>query len=148
MVFHDNNQTKKWIVLVVDDDIDNLNVAEKVLTFYGAQVHTATDGQDGLEKLREMDDRPTFVLLDLSMPKMDGWEMLERVRKDAELSSLPMIALTAHAMPNDKERTEKAGFDGYIAKPFILTTFMEEIKRCLNNHTLKKPASETQETNL
>jgi CheY-like chemotaxis protein len=147
MVFHDNNFTKKWIVLIVDDDFDNLNVAEKVLTFYGAQVHTATDGQSGLQKLREM-ERPTFILLDLSMPNMDGWEMLERIRKDKELSSLVVIALTAHAMPNDKEHIEKAGFDGYIAKPFVLTTFMEEIKRCLNNHPLKNPTTKTQETKL
>jgi two-component system cell cycle response regulator DivK len=142
MVYHDNNNTKKWVVLVVDDDIDNLNVAEKVLTFYGAQVHTANNGRTGLEKLRDM-DKPTFILLDLSMPDMDGWEMLQELRADTECSSLPVIALTAHVMPEDKERTEKAGFNGYIAKPFILSTFMEEIKRCLNEHqTLKNPASD------
>ncbi len=144
---NNNSNASKWVVLIVDDDFDNLNVAEKVLTFHGAKVHTATNGREGLEKLREI-DRPTFILLDLSMPEMDGWETLDTIRKDISLSSLPVIALTAHAMPSDQERVEKAGFDGYIAKPFSLGTFLEEIKKCLNNHALKYPASETQETKV
>ena len=132
MLHNSNNSIKNWVVLIVDDDVDNLNVAEKILTFYGAQVHTADNGRSGLEKLQEI-GKPNTILLDLSMPDMDGWEMLKKIREDKELSSLPVIAVTAHAMPEDKERAEKAGFDGYIAKPFILDTLIDVIRKCLKN---------------
>jgi len=121
---------KEWKVLIVDDDPDNLIVAEKVLAFYGAKVHTAEDGKEGLKILKEMDD-PTFLLLDLSMPEMDGWEMIKEIRKHTKWASLPIIAVTAHALKEDKERVQATGFNGYIAKPFMLNTFMDEIHRCL-----------------
>ena len=121
---------KDWIVLIVDDDPDNLSVAEKVLTFYGAKVHTAVDGRKGLEILKQL-VKPTLILLDLSMPDMDGWEMMAALQKMPEKSTLPVIAVTAHAMPKDKERALSAGFDGYIIKPFMLHTFMDEIAKCL-----------------
>lgn len=133
---------KGWIVLIVDDDPDNLSVAEKVLTFYGAEVHTAVDGRKGLEILKQL-VKPTLILLDLSMPDMDGWEMMAVLQKMPEKSTLPVIAVTAHAMPKDKERALSAGFDGYIIKPFMLHTFMEEIAKCLKR-TEKMKMSELQ----
>lgn len=124
-----NGDSAGWTVLLVEDDPDNLEVAQQVLTFYGADVHTATNGAEGLRLLSEL--TPTFILVDLSMPSMDGWEMLRRIRANPATADAPVIALTAHAMRGDKERALEAGFNGYITKPFMLNTFMAEIKRCL-----------------
>ncbi|MBI5667301.1 MAG: response regulator [Chloroflexi bacterium] len=117
-----------WTVLIVDDEPDNRVIAEKVLSFNGAKVSTAENGRLGLAALETLS--PSFILLDLSMPEMDGWEMLKCLRADSRWSAIPVIALTAHAMLGDRERVMQAGFDGYIAKPFRLSTFMAEILRC------------------
>lgn len=120
---------KQWTVLIVDDEPDNLGVAEKVLSFMGARVYTAGDGVQGMAILEGV--APTFILLDLSMPRMDGWQMIERLRAGPVTARVPVIALTAHAMYGDKERVLAAGFDAYIAKPFRLMTFFKEIQDCL-----------------
>lgn len=124
-----SKEIKDWIVLIVDDEPDNLGVAQKVLSFGGAEVHIARNGVEGLEVLARI--KPTYVLLDLSMPTMDGWEMFEHVRANADLADMPVIALTAHAMAGDRERVLEVGFNGYISKPFRINTFLEEIQRCL-----------------
>ena len=120
----------QWTVLIVDDEPDNLTVPKEVLSFYGATVHTAEDGVEALQLLETI--TPTFILLDLSMPKMDGWETIKHIRADPKTAHIPIIALTAHAMSGDKERVEAAGFSGYIAKPFWFPTFWAEIERCLS----------------
>lgn len=131
-------QIKGWTVLVVDDEPDNLGVPRKVLTFYGAAVHTAENGMEGLRALAKMTGgepaglpTPTFILLDLSMPVMDGWAMLREIRANPRTKDLPVIALTAHAMEADRERALAAGFDGYITKPFRLDTLLRDIMACL-----------------
>jgi CheY-like chemotaxis protein len=128
----DYEQAKDWVVLIVDDAPDNLKMAQTVLGFYGAEVHTAEHGMDGLQVLEGLD--PTLILLDLSMPEMDGWTMLEEVRKIPRFVKLPVIALTAHAMTHVEDEVMEAGFDGYITKPFILDQFMQDIIRCLDKH--------------
>jgi len=121
--------TKDWTVLIVDDEPDNVGVARKVLAFGGAQVHVARNGVEGLAMLDDV--RPTFILLDLSMPEMDGWEMLKIVRGNDQMADIPIIALTAHAMSGDKERVLESGFNGYIAKPFRINSFIADIQKCL-----------------
>ncbi len=125
------NNPKEWTVLIVDDEPDNLSVAEKVLSFRGAKVYTATNGAEGLKVLEQV--VPTFILLDLSMPRVDGWQMHKQVRENPRLAHIPVIALTAHAMEGDKERVMAAGFTGYIAKPFRLGTLFVEIEKCLQH---------------
>lgn len=128
MISQDINQ---WTVLIVDDEPDNLGVAQKVLSFNGADVHIARNGLEGLAVLERL--KPTFILLDLSMPEMDGWEMFTKARSIETMDDVPIIALTAHAMAGDRERVVEAGFDGYIPKPFRIDSFLEEIHNCLNN---------------
>lgn len=118
-----------WRVLIVDDDDDNLGVAAEYLAYLGADVRTAVDGIDGLDVLREF--KPTLILLDLSMPNMDGWQMLKAVRKMPEYAAIPVIALTAHAMSADRTQVFDEGFDGYITKPFLLSSFLQLITRWL-----------------
>jgi CheY-like chemotaxis protein len=120
---------KTWSVLIVDDEPDNLGVAQKVLTFNGASVQVARNGVQGLAMLETFE--PTFILLDLSMPEMDGWEMFRRLRAIDKMKRVPVIALTAHAMSGDRERVMEAGFDGYIAKPFRIDSFLNDIQSCL-----------------
>jgi two-component system cell cycle response regulator DivK len=122
-----------WTVLIVDDEPDNIGVAEKILTFFGAKVYTARDGVEGLHLLETI--TPTFILLDLSMPRMDGWRMLEELRANPTTATLPVIALTAHAMQGDRERVLEAGFDDYIAKPFRLESFLTQVKECVQRIT-------------
>lgn len=124
-----STDVKDWTVLIVDDEPDNLGVAQKVLSYGGADVHIARNGLEGLAVLAKL--KPTFILLDLSMPEMDGWQMFEKARSIDNLADVPIIALTAHAMAGDKDRVLEAGFDGYIPKPFRINTFMDEINRCL-----------------
>ena len=121
-------ETSHWTVLLVDDEPDNRVIAEKVLGFGGAKVYTAVHGAEALTKLETIS--PSFILLDLSMPVMDGWEMIKVIRENERTASLPVIALTAHAMAGDREQVIEAGFDGYIAKPFRLGTFISDIKNC------------------
>ena len=122
---------KNWTVIIVDDEPHNVGVAQKILTFNGAQVYTATDGLKGLKLLQEIN--PTFILLDLSMPNMDGWEMHRQLRSQHNTRGIPVIALTAHAMLGDRERVIEEGFDGYIAKPFRIGSFLDNIHDCLSS---------------
>ncbi|MFN8376047.1 MAG: response regulator [Anaerolineae bacterium] len=122
-------------MLLVDDEPDNLGVVQTVLRFYGAQVYTAANGELGLKALEEI--TPTLILLDLSMPIMDGWEMLKQLKQIPKMVSVPVIALTAHAMPEDVERVKEAGFDAYIPKPLRLATFLLEIQNCLQSRKFK-----------
>lgn len=125
--------TATWVVLVVDDEPDNLTIAEMMLTYAGASVHTAQNGLEGLKLLESV--TPSFVLLDLSMPQMDGWDMLNAMRADERMKRIPVIAFTAHVMPGDKEDVLHSGFDGYLPKPFRMKTFVPDIQRCLNGMT-------------
>lgn len=123
---------KDWTALIVDDEPDNVGVARKVLNYGGATVYVARNGVEGLALLEDV--RPTFVLLDLSMPEMDGWEMFRIMKSDDTLASIPVIALTAHAMAGDKEKVMETGFNGYIAKPFRINSFVAEIQKCLEEY--------------
>ncbi|MBN1121053.1 MAG: response regulator [Anaerolineae bacterium] len=124
-------QISDWKVLIIDDDTDNLGVACEFLEFLGATVRTARDGEEGLESLKDFE--PTVILLDLSMPVMDGWQMIKKLKEDEKQAAIPVIALTAHAMSHDRERVIEAGFDGHIIKPFLLSSLVDDIKRYLTN---------------
>lgn len=128
-VFSPNDPTT-WVVLVVDDEPDNLTIADMMLKYAGATVYAAPNGIEGLKLLESI--TPSFVLLDLSMPQMDGWDMLKMVRKEPRWHHIPVIAFTAHVMSGDKEQILQAGFDGYLPKPFRMKTFVPDIQKCLN----------------
>ncbi len=124
-----DNLLEGWDIAVLDDEEDSLEVAEIILTEYGATVHTAMDGQEGLDIVRRV--KPRFVISDLSMPTMDGWGFINSIRNDPELASIPVIALTAHAMVGDRERAVAAGFHNYLTKPLTVDTFMADLVKLL-----------------
>jgi CheY-like chemotaxis protein len=118
-----------WTVLVVDDEEDSLNVATRILKYYGANVLTANSGYQGLEVAAR--EKPRFIISDLSMPGMDGWGLIEALKSDGALASIPVIALTAHAMIGDRQRAIEAGFHNYLTKPLTPATFMRDLLNLL-----------------
>jgi CheY-like chemotaxis protein len=114
-----------WDIVIVDDEDDSLEVARYILDFYGAKVQTGVNGKEGLELVRAA--HPKFVISDLSMPVMDGWEFLRNLKADPATQNIPVIALTAHAMVGDRERAVSAGFHSYLTKPLTAETFMNEL---------------------
>jgi CheY-like chemotaxis protein len=119
------NLLEGWNIVVLEDEQDSLEVAEIILNEYGAIVHTASNGKEGLEIVRRV--KPRFVISDLSMPVMDGWGFISHMKADTGLSQIPVIALTAHAMVGDRERAIAAGFHNYLTKPLTVDTFMADL---------------------
>jgi len=105
-----------WTVLVVDDDDDNRVVVRGLLEMAGVKVIVADSGKACLQRLAE--NLPTLVLLDILMPRMSGLEVLKAIRQQETMRELPVIAVTAKAMPGGPEELLEEGFTGYITKPF------------------------------
>lgn len=120
---------KGWDIVVIDDEEDSLLVARVILVAYGAKLHTAQNGQEGLELIRTV--RPRFAISDLSMPVMDGWGLIQEMKKDRTLADIPVIALTAHAMLGDRERAISAGFHNYLIKPLTVESFMQDLVKLI-----------------
>ena len=116
-----------WEVLVIDDEPDNLEVASRLLKYGGASVVVARDGKQALELVAAHHTPFKFILCDLSMPDMDGWEVLYRLQQDPRQQAVPVIALTAHAMAGDRERGLAAGFHNYVTKPLDPLHFVPQL---------------------
>jgi CheY-like chemotaxis protein len=116
---------KGWKALIVDDEEDSLEVAQVVLESHGASVYTARNGLDALHAARSL--KPHFVISDLSMPIMDGWEFIAAIQRDVALREIPVIALTANDMPGFRARAMAAGFHNYLTKPLTATTFIHNL---------------------
>jgi CheY-like chemotaxis protein len=114
-----------WKVLVVDDEPDSLLVAGMMLEMCGATLFSASNGQDGLEIAKH--ELPRFIVSDLSMPVMSGWQMLYNLQETPITAHIPVIALTAHAMVGDRERAMEVGFHNYLTKPLRPETFIDDL---------------------
>src|SRR5688572_18973563 len=121
----EKSSVKEWKVLAVDDEPDSLEIVSRILTFHGAAVHTASNGKAALEILSTF--TPTFIIMDLSMPGMDGWEMLFSIKNLPNMKDVPVVALTAHAMKGDRERAVGAGFHHYLTKPLNPISFFDDL---------------------
>jgi two-component system cell cycle response regulator DivK len=117
-------------ILVVDDNRDNLDLVLKILKSRGYQTVEAIDGEEALAIAQR--ERPALILMDLSIPKMDGFEVTRRLKCLEDFREIPIVALTAHAMKGDREKTVGAGFDGYIAKPIDVRQFPDLITKYLS----------------
>jgi two-component system, cell cycle response regulator DivK len=120
----------EWRVLIVDDEPDNLGVIKLVLEFHDAQVRTATSGAECLELLNE--EIPSLLLVDIQMPEMSGYELLEKIHLIEACQGIPVIAVTAHTMEGDPERVMEAGFNGYIPKPINAMNLVDDILTALH----------------
>jgi CheY-like chemotaxis protein len=118
-------------VLVVEDDEDNSGLVRFLLERAGYAVLVGRDGHEGLELARQ--ELPDLILMDLSLPGIDGWTAGRELKEDPKTSHIPLLALTAHTLPGDRKRTLESGFDGYISKPIDVESFARDITKALGN---------------
>jgi len=116
-------------ILLVEDQEMNRNMLSRRLIKRGYEVSIAVDGAEGLEKARA--EKPELILMDMSLPVIDGWEATRQLKADEATRGIPVIALTAHAMSTDREKAMEAGCDGYETKPVELPRLLEAMEKLL-----------------
>jgi CheY-like chemotaxis protein len=120
-------------VLIAEDNAVNRELLRELLEVRGYEVTEACDGEEALVMVEQA--RPDILLLDLGMPKLDGFGVVRKVRENPRLVDLPVLAVTAYAMRGDREEVLKAGFNGYLSKPINATALAEEMGRLLGDST-------------
>lgn len=118
-------------VLLVEDNPHNRKIFSGMLVHSGFAVVEAEDGHQALAAVTPDKPLPDVILMDLSIPGIDGWEVTRRIKADARTKAVPIIALTAHAMRGDEERARDAGCDHYLAKPISPKKVVEEVRKIL-----------------
>jgi CheY-like chemotaxis protein len=116
-------------ILLVEDNEMNLDMLSRRLVRQGFEVVSAQDGAAGVAKAAA--EKPQLILMDMSLPVVDGWEATRRLKADPATRAIPVIALTAHAMAEDREKALAAGCDDYDTKPIELPRLLEKIKKLL-----------------
>lgn len=122
-------------MLLVEDYEDAREMYRDYLVFSGFDVETADNGQEAIDKALSF--APDLILMDLSLPVLDGWEATRRLKADACTASIKIVALSAHTMPEEERRAAEAGCDGFIAKPCLPEQLIAEVAR----HLLSAPQS-------
>jgi two-component system cell cycle response regulator DivK len=126
------------LILLVDDSPRNLLLARDVLNHHGYRTLEAETAEEGLALAKA--HRPALVLMDVQLPGMDGLQALERLRADALTAAIPVVAFTAFAMKDDRERFLAAGFDGYLEKPLDVHAFPGAVAAMLSHTDLEARA--------
>ena len=116
-------------ILIVEDNEKNLYMMKYLLEYKGYRVITAIEGAEGV-KLATI-EKPDLILMDIQLPVLDGYEATKQIKANKEISNIPVIAVTSFAMIGDKEKTIKAGCNGYLEKPIDPETFLMEIEKFL-----------------
>jgi len=122
-------------LLLVEDNEMNRDMLSRRLERKGYSVVMAVDGEQALALARS--ENPALILMDMSLPVLDGWEATRRLKAAAETKSIPVIALTAHAMTSDEQRAREAGCDDYDTKPVDLARLLEKIERLLGGPAVR-----------
>jgi len=117
-------------ILIVEDNEMNRDMLSRRLMRKGFEIVMAEDGQKGVDMSKS--ENPDLILMDLSLPVMDGWEATSTIKSDPETNSIPIIVLTAHAMAGDREKALAAGADEYDTKPIEFKRLLGKIKEFLN----------------
>jgi len=117
------------LVLVIDDAEDNREVYVQFFEFQGWRTATASDGRDGLDKAAAL--KPDVIVLDLSLPIMDGWEVARRLKSNQATKAIPVLALTGHALDGSRKKALAAGVDEYLTKPCLPADLAATIRRHL-----------------
>ncbi|RJP48973.1 MAG: response regulator [Anaerolineaceae bacterium] len=117
----------KGRILIVEDNMDTYELVHFILKKNGYDTFLAMNGRDGVNAASKQ--KPDLIIMDLSMPEMDGWTATRLIKKNDQTSSIPLIALTAHALPGDRQRAMDSGCDDYIAKPMDLLELVEAVER-------------------
>jgi CheY-like chemotaxis protein len=127
-------------LLLVEDNEDNRIIYSTVLRHLGYQVLEAQDGVQAVALARS--EHPDLILMDISIPHIDGWEATRQLKGDEATAGIPIVALTAHALPEDRERAREVGCDGYLTKPVEPTRVIEEVRRFLRSGAAEHGALE------
>ena len=117
-------------ILLVEDNEMNRDMLSRRLERKGYTVAIAVDGQQGVDMATS--ESPALILMDMSLPVLDGWEATRRIKSDERTKHIPVIALTAHAMQGDEQKAKEAGCDDYDVKPVDLARLLEKIQTLLN----------------
>ena len=126
------------LVLVVEDYQDAREMYAAYLSFSGYRVAEATNGIEAIEKTVEL--LPDIILMDLALPRMDGWEATRRLKEDERTRHIPIVALTGHALAGHAEGARQAGCDAFVTKPCLPDALVAEIQRMLAARTEPGPA--------
>ena len=118
------------VILVVEDNERNLKLVRDVLEYVGYDVRVARTAEDGIALA--VKEPPDLVLMDLQLPGIDGMEALRRLRENVRTADIPVVAVTAQAMKQDRERALEAGFNGYIEKPISIRAFPDQVRSFLS----------------
>ena len=118
-------------ILIVDDEEDIVNLVRMILEDAGYRVNSAADGRDAIAKIQ--DETYDLVLLDIMMPFLSGWEVLEELRKNAKTRNVPVALLTARASPRDDNQIHPTDYCDYITKPFEPEDLLRRIRQILSN---------------
>ncbi|HYV65324.1 MAG TPA: response regulator [Myxococcales bacterium] len=121
------------LVLVVDDFQDNREMYAEYLLFSGFRVIQAANGKEALDQA--FANRPDIIIMDLSLPVMDGWEATRRLKADTRTNAIPVVALTGHAMQGHSKGAMAAGCDSFVAKPCLPDQLVAEIRKMLSTAT-------------
>jgi CheY-like chemotaxis protein len=116
-------------ILIIDDNEENRDALSRRLQRRGFQVVLAEDGLEGMEKVRL--EKPDIVLMDMNMPKLDGWEATRQLKADQATRDVPIIAVTSHAMSGDRERSLEVGCADYHTKPVEMARLLGQIEAIL-----------------
>jgi two-component system cell cycle response regulator DivK len=126
-------------ILVIEDNVANLELVRYLLAFTGYTVSQASDGGQGIALACQ--ERPDLILCDLQMPVVDGYQVLAQLRQHAETAGIPVVAVTAFSMPNDRQKVLTAGFNGYLSKPIEPENFVAQIEEFLPARLRLRPPS-------
>ena len=117
----------KGRVLIVEDNMDTYELVRFILEKNGYEVFLAVNGRDGVNAASKQ--KPDLIVMDLSMPEMDGWTAARLIKQNKQTSAIPLIALSAHVLPGDRQRAVDSGCDDYITKPMDLVELVETVDR-------------------
>ena len=126
-------------ILLVEDNIDNRVIYRRALEHFGYTVLEALDGDEAIRTARE--SVPDLILMDISIPRVNGWDVTKILLNEERTKQIPIIALTAHALPSDRARGAELGFARYLTKPIEPRRVIEEIERVMAGRDI---ASQTQ----
>ena len=123
-------ECKMTSILYVEDNEDNIYMLSKRLKKKGFEITIAKDGEEGLKAARDL--KPDLILMDLSLPLLDGWEATRILKSEPDTKLIPLIALSAHSMQEHKDKALEAGCDDYDTKPVDITRLLSKINNLIN----------------
>lgn len=116
-------------ILYIEDNEQNMYLVTFLLEKHGYRVSPATDGQEGIDKAAA--EKPDLILLDIQLPRMDGYTVARNLRNNSDLATTPIVAVTSYAMAGDRDKAMAAGCNGYIEKPINPDTFIQQVEQHL-----------------